>query len=98
MYNELPILQGECAVCVLCEQPIVGDILHCAGSPACVKCANQFQSEYDAQWEDEDGEWECDELEEWEDDEEYDDDGEVYEGFDCDEDGNYEPNEYYHDE
>lgn len=48
MYNELPILQGECAVCVLCEQPIVGDILHCAGSPACEECAATFQAEYDA--------------------------------------------------
>lgn len=48
MFNELPILQGECAVCVLCDQPIVGDILHCAGSPACEGCAATFQAEYDA--------------------------------------------------
>lgn len=47
MFPELPILQGECAVCVLCNKPIVGDILHCAGSPACEGCAATFQSEYD---------------------------------------------------
>jgi hypothetical protein len=52
MLNELPIMQGECAVCVLCDQPIVGDILHCAGSPACEGCAATFQLEYD-EWVDE---------------------------------------------
>lgn len=47
MFPELPILQGECAVCVLCGVPIVGDILHCAGSPACEGCAATFQKDYD---------------------------------------------------
>lgn len=63
MYNELPILQGECAVCVLCEQPIVGDILHCAGSPACEGCAATFQAEYDDSFGED--EFELDELEEY---------------------------------
>lgn len=48
-----PVLQGECVVCVGCELPIVGDIIHLGGgSPMCKACAEVVQVEYD-EWVDE---------------------------------------------